>query len=81
MEYATFREKAVAENKARNAVEVLFAQFKVKTSRQLTICQGVVFEGVTPNNWPTGEFQSHFDSTVEMHQYFIKALSQTCQPS
>ncbi|MFT6909128.1 MAG: hypothetical protein ACJAS1_005839 [Oleiphilaceae bacterium] len=77
MMYATFRDKAIAENKARKAVDALFSEFKEKTSRQLKNCQGVVFEGVAPNNWPTDEFQSHFDSSVQMLHYFTKALAQT----
>jgi len=69
------REKIIAENKACRAVESLFEEYEQRTGVRLKNDLKAVFEGVPPHNRLTKNFKSHFDSYVEMENYFKKALA------
>lgn len=74
------RDKIKASNQARTNLEALFANFKERTGRVLSIHSSFgehfIFEGRPPHDHLADGFQSHFNCIIEAEEYFSKALQQ-----
>jgi len=80
-----FREKAIAENRAKEALDGLFAEYKKQTGISLFASSHydgkkvhvTAYEGEQgqPRCRPTDKFKNNFSSNVEMLEYFNDAIN------